>query len=117
MINGRLDHFLDTGWFSESTLFLNGYVYWCEAQYDPKKGTTTFFIDKWAATNEDDTYFHTLLEPDGTCNWNRVLEIEDNSLDRIKQKFLQSPVFDGKAFWQVEKEIAWLDEDTPIYKS
>lgn len=117
MINGKLDQFLDTGWHSEATLFLNGYIYWCEGQHDLKTGLTTFFIDKWAAVNEDNTYYHSLLEPDGSLKWTRVLEIQDTNLDRIKQKFLEAPVFDGKTFWQVEKNIAWLDESNPITQS
>ncbi len=32
MINGNINQFLDTGWFTEATLFLNGYIYWLEAQ-------------------------------------------------------------------------------------
>ena len=63
MINGLLDQFLDTGWFTEATLFYNGFIYWCEAQSDLTTNTTTFFIDKWAAENEDNLYYHSLLEP------------------------------------------------------
>lgn len=114
MINGKLDQFLDTGWYSEATLYLDGYIYWCEAQLDDASGITTFFVDKWAAENEDNTYFHSILDSDGTLKWTRVLEIKDSDLDRIKQRFLESTAFDGKTFWQVEKNIAWLDEGAPI---
>ena len=116
MINGLLEQFLDTGWYSEATLFYKGFIYWCEAQSDPITNTITFFIDRWAAENEDNTYYHTLLEHDGTLMWNRVFEITDSDMDRIKQRFLESPVFEGKTFWQVEKDIAWLDESNPILK-
>ncbi len=58
MINGQLDQFLDTGWFSEATLYYNGFIYWCEVQSDLTTNTTTFFIDKWAVENEDNTYYH-----------------------------------------------------------
>ena len=34
MINANLEQFLDTGWFSEATLYLNGYTYWCEGSWD-----------------------------------------------------------------------------------
>ena len=27
MINAELEQFLDTGWFNEATLYLNGYTY------------------------------------------------------------------------------------------
>ena len=116
MINGSLDQFLDTGWFTEATLFYNGFIYWCEAQSDPITNYTTFFVDKCAVENEDNTYYHSLLEPDGTLIWNRVFEISDTDMDRIKQNFLESHIFDNKTFWEVEKEIAWLDESCPITK-
>ncbi len=51
MINGNLDQFLDTGWFSEATLYYNGYIYWLEAQTDDIE--SVFFIDRWKAQNED----------------------------------------------------------------
>ena len=34
MINAKLEQFLDTGWFNEATLYLNGYTYWCEGSWD-----------------------------------------------------------------------------------
>ena len=116
MINGLLDQFLDTGWFTEATLVYNGFIYWCEAQSDLTTNTTTFFIDKWAAENEDNLYYHSLLEPDGTLIWKRVFEISDTDMERIKQRFLEAPIFEGKTFWQVEKDIAWLDESQSIIK-
>ena len=27
---------------------------------------------------------------------------------------LTAPVFDGKTFWQVEKDLIWVEEGTPI---
>jgi hypothetical protein len=32
----------------------------------------------------------------------------------IKQQFLTAPVFDGKTFWQVEKDLIWVEEGSPI---
>ena len=116
MINGNLEQFLDTGWYTEATLFLNGKLYWCEAQTDASSDVSTFFVDQWDAENEDNLYYHSLLEPDGTLVWRRVLEIKDTDMDRLKQKFLEAPVFEGKTFWQVEKDIAWLDESSPTQK-
>ena len=116
MINGLLDQFLDTGWFTEATLFYNGFIYWCEAQSDLTTNAITFFVDKWAAENENNTYYHSLMEPDGTLIWERVFEISDTDMDRIKQRFLEAPVFEEKTFWQVERDIAWLDEAQPIIR-
>ena len=114
MINGYLEQFLDTGWYTEATLYYNGYIYWCEAQYDSTTGISRFFVDKWAAANEDNTYYHSIFETDGTLKWNRVYETENKDLDLIKKQFLDAPIFNGKSFRQVEKQIAWLEESTPI---
>ena len=113
MINGKLEQFLDTGWFNEATLFYKGYIYWCEAQFDEKKQTNFFFVDKWQAENEDNLYYHSLLEPNNTLKWERVFEIADSNLDLLKKKFLEAKIFEGNNFWEVENEIAWLDEGVP----
>ena len=30
--------------------------------------------------------------------------------DDVKEQFLKAKIFDGKSFWDVEKESAWYDE-------
>ena len=116
MKNGSLDQFLDTGWYSEATLFYNGHIYWCEAQHSTDKNITTFFVDRWAVENEDNIYYHSILEEDGTLKWERIFEVEGEDLGYIKKQFLEAHIFDGKTFWQVEEQIAWLEEGTPITK-
>ena len=116
MINGRLEQFLDTGWYSESTLFYNDYIYWCEAQSSSSSDSITFFVDRWRAENENNVYFHSLLNSDNTLSWERVFEMEDTSLDRIKLAFLSAPLFEGKSFWDVENKLAWLEEGKPLHK-
>ncbi|MBQ4186640.1 MAG: hypothetical protein II642_02025 [Firmicutes bacterium] len=116
MINGRLEQFLDTGWYSESTLFYNDYIYWCEAQSSFSSDSITFFVDRWRAENENNVYFHSLLNSDNTLSWERVFEMEDTSLDRIKLAFLSAPLFEGKTFWDVENKLAWLEEGKPLHK-
>lgn len=112
MINGYAEQFLDTGWYSEATLFYKGYIYWHEAQTNDKE--TVFFVDRWKVQNEENLYYHSILQSDGTLQWERVLEIHDIDLELIKKRFLESAIYDGKSFWNVEKEIAWLDESEPI---
>lgn len=116
MKNGHLDQFLDTGWYSEATVYYNGYIYWCEAQCNAITNITTFFVDKWAVENEDNTYYHSILEVDGTLKWERVFETEGKDLELIKKHFLEANIFDGKSFWEIEKQLAWLEESTPISK-
>lgn len=112
MINGYTEQFLDTGWYSESTLFYEGYIYWHEAQTNDME--TVFFVDCWRAENEDNLYFHSILNADGSLKWKRVLEIHGTDLDLIKREFLKSSVYSEKTFWEVEKDLVWLDEGKPI---
>jgi hypothetical protein len=114
MINGNLEQFLDTGWFSESTLYLNGFIYFCAAY--AKDNNREYSVYKWRATNEDNKYFHSICNDDNLVDWERVYEDSDCNLDLIKKRFLEARIFDGKSFWEVESEIAWLDESTPIKK-
>lgn len=37
MINGDLDQFLDTGWYTESTIYYKGHIFWCESDNSLEK--------------------------------------------------------------------------------
>jgi len=115
MINGRIQDFLDTGWYNEATLFYEGYVYWCEGFTDTDSQLSTFFVDRWAARTTDYVYYHEIRLPDGRLkDYQRIFEVSGNSMDEIKRTFLETPLFDGRTFWQVETKLAWLDEGAPI---
>lgn len=114
MINGNLDQFLDTGWYSEAELFYNGYLYWCESNYDSEKKMHSFIVDKWRAKNENNKCYHSILNSDGKIDYIRAYEETSGDIELIKKHFLEAKIFDGKTFWEVESEIAWLDESTPI---
>ena len=113
MINGNLDQFLDTGWYSEAELFYNGYLYWCEDTYDSKKNLHSFKIDKWRAKTEDRKSYHSILNKNGELDYVRIYEETGEDIELIKKHFLEADIFDGKSFWQIESEIAWLDEGEP----
>ena len=114
MINGYVDNFLDTGWYSESTIFYNGYVYWCEVSTDPATNITHFFVNRWKATTSDNILYNEYHKDGKIVDYSTVFEEYDNDMDILKRKFLEAPIFDGKTFWQIEKEVAWLDEGKPI---
>ena len=114
MINGYTEHFLDTGWYMESTLYYKGYIYWCEASTDPNTNVTHFFVDRWKATTSDNILYNEYHKDGRIIDYSEVYEDYNEDMDVIKKKFLDAPIFDGKTFWQVENEIAWLDEGMPI---
>jgi hypothetical protein len=38
-----------------------------------------------------------------------VASISGSSVDECMQKFLAAPLWDGKTFWQAQKEMTWVD--------
>ena len=116
MINGNLEDFLDTGWYMESTLFYHGYVYWCEGYTEPDTEISTFFVDSWRAKCEDNKFYHEYrTTKNELLDEKRVFEEYGPDMDLLKKHFLEAKIFDGKSFWEVEKNLIWVDEDTPIY--
>ena len=114
MKNGNLTHFLDTGWYTEAVLFFDGHVYWCEEATDFETGIISFFVDSWKAECDGKNYHQYQNESGKLIDCKRVLEITGYDHDRIKQQFLTAPVFDGKTFWQVEKDLIWVEEGSSI---
>ena len=106
MINANLEQFLDTGWFSEATLYLNGYTYWCEGCWNEEREKPMhFFVYKYESVVVDKIY----IKPKNS-NYQTVFDIYGNSEEEVKEEFLKAKIFDGKSFWEIEKEIAWYDE-------
>ncbi len=111
MTKETLTQFLDTGWYTEATLFYNGYIYWFEGCTDFDTDITKFFVARWKAKNEKNKIFFTYcdkkLEP---LDYKILYEENNKDLDLIKKHFLTEKMFDGKSFWEVEGELLWLDD-------
>lgn len=117
MINGNVAQFLDTGWYSEATLYYKGHVYWCEGDTDPLAKSSHFWVNRWRAEQGDGFTYRTVEDENGDPeDFQNVLSIYGKTLDELKKQFLEAPVFEGKTFWQVEYNIAWLEEGQPIAK-
>jgi len=114
MINAYLENFLDTGWFSEATLYLNGYTYWCEGNWDQElEHPMHFFVYKYKSTihkKGEKVWTSRMIENDNVVEYSIVFDVYGNGEDDVKERFLSAKIFDGKTFWEVEKEIAWYDE-------
>lgn len=37
-------------------------------------------------------------------------------MEMLKKQFLIAPIFEGKSFWQVEKDLTWVDEGEPLIR-
>lgn len=112
MINANLSQFLDTGWFSEATIYYKGYTYWCEGGFDKSMNNKFhFFVYKYRAVVFDEIYTKRLIENDDVVDYSTVLDIYGDSEQEVKEIFLNAKIWDGKSFWEVEKELAWYDEN------
>ena len=114
MINGYTEIFLDTGWYSESTIYYNGFIYWCEATTDSDTGVSHFFVDRWKATTFDNILYNEYLKEGKLVDFSTVYEAYNKDIEVLKKNFLKAPIFDGHSFWEVENKIAWLDEGKSI---
>lgn len=115
MINGDLEQFLDTGWYTESTIFYKGHIYWCEGNTDFFTGVTHFRVDRWRAAMGKDLLYHSYLDEEGEpAGFRNVFDVTDKDMASIKRQFLDASLFGGLPFMLAEKEIAWLDEGRPV---
>lgn len=109
MINGNLSQFLDTGWWNaDATIYYNGYIYFFDSYFDDDH-TMHLRIMKWKARNIDNKYYEDVLDEKGRKIDFSQIEMEGPSEEALREKFLKSKIWDGKSFWEVETELAWLD--------
>ena len=111
MINASLSQFLDTGWFSEATLYYKGYTYWCEGDWDYTRDKPMhFFVYKYRSIVVDKIYTRRLVDNGDVVDYSIVFEVYGANETEVKEQFLKAKIFEGKSFWEVEKELAWYDE-------
>lgn len=90
MINGNVNDFLDG-------------IHWGEEVWLKYKGIV-HFVQGW---NEDGKFHleHSIYGNDD------VWEVIDRDNDVCVKAFLDAPLFDGKKFFDVEREIEWVDDE------
>ena len=109
MINGILEQFLDTGWYTDAELYYRGYIYWCQGVKE-ESGQYHFWVVRWRVKNFGYEYYKNYSDRNGEpYGWGNVHDEYADDFELLKKHFLQAPIFEGKSFWQVEKEIAWLE--------
>lgn len=92
MINGDINEFTDKLWSGEELIFVyNEKKYFAQGITD-ENGEYSFGIQMW--------------EPEEKMLW----EISGNNSQRNYEEFMKQPVFDGKTFWEIEKDTEWVDE-------
>lgn len=91
MINGNVDEFLDNLWVGEEVIFTyNGKKYFAQG-YTREDGVSVHEVQQW--------------EPEEKLIW----QMEGLDAETRMSAFQNEQMFDGKSFWQVEKDIEWVD--------
>ncbi len=91
MIDGNIDEFMDKLWNGEELIFTyNGKKYFSQG-YNSDDGQYVFELQIW------EPYIDTLWLTIGLSN--------QESTD----SFLKEPIFEGKTFWEIEKNAKWVD--------
>ena len=93
MINGNAQEFIDGLHYGDERFFL----------YDGKK----YFIQGyWPNDNEKPLLELYVLEPyDDPFEWHAYSEDKNYPVS----EFVNAKIFNGKSFWEVEKDIEWVD--------
>ena len=109
MINGNLSQFLDTGWWNaDATIYYKDHIYFLDGAFNDKH-QMQLSIRKWRAKNIDNKIYENVLDSNGNLIDYKEFKIEAATEEALREKFLKATIWDGKSFWEVEKELAWLD--------
>ncbi len=92
MINGNADEFIDGLYYGDERFFL----------YDEKK----YFIQGYYINGKPALMIYILEPVDNEFKW----KIISKSNSYPVEQFEKAKIFNGKSFWEVEKEIEWVDE-------
>ena len=74
-------------------------------------------IMKWRAKNIDNEYYEDIKDENGHWIDFSQIEMEGPNEDALREKFLKAKIWDGKSFWEVEKDLAWLDDGNEYERS
>ena len=94
MINGNASEFIDRIYTCQDTVFVfHGVKYWFQGyMLDDSVHMEVFQVEPPV---EDDNYY--------------VWEYNGDSISEGQEAFQNAPIFDGKTFWEAEKDIKWID--------
>lgn len=63
----------------------------------------------WKAKNIDNKIYEDIYDEQGEWIDFSQIETEAENEEALREKFLKAKIWDGKSFWEVEKELARLD--------
>lgn len=87
--NGNVNEFVDHIHYGDELWFI----------YQGKK----YFLEGWTNDHRLDLYLYEMEENGGKYTW------KGSKTDYPVEKFLKSKIWNGKSFWEAEKDMEWVD--------
>jgi len=107
MERAALDQFLDTGWMNGAELFYSGTIYWAE-HFGDENGCRAIVYSIPAKKVSQREYDYDLSRGGGK-GWIKAFEKAAPTEEDAREALLSEPIFEGKTFWQAERDIEWLE--------
>ena len=96
MRDGNINDFLNSITYQDTAVLFHGKRY-CFNPINPSERQNFYCWDIYIWSGKDNE--------EGIP----VITILGNSVAECMQKFLSTPLWDGKTFWQAEQEMTWVD--------
>ena len=91
MINGDINEFIDGLYYGDERFFIyDGNKYFIQGYYETERFTLELYI---------------IENPENDFEWH----ICSKDKQYLVEEFEKAKIFNGKSFWEVEKEIEWVD--------
>lgn len=94
MKDGNVNEFLDKILYQEEAVMFHGQKYFFNPGYMENEKIYDLQIEIW---DEHDQFIKQVFYSKG--------QTQNDNLN----KFLETPIWDGKTFWQAESEMTWID--------
>lgn len=91
MINGNASEFIDGLYYGDERFFI----------YSGNK----YFLQGYCENETFNLELYIIENPDNNFEWHA----SSQSKYDLVNKFEKAKIFNGKSFWEVEKEIEWVD--------
>lgn len=91
---GDVKEFLDNFSFQSVAVIYKGKKFFSDGIYKDSNGNYRFTVDLWDDNNH---YIATVMNGVGI------------SISDCISQFEEAPIWDGKTFWEAEKDMTWVD--------
>lgn len=98
MKDGNVNDFLDHATYEEVAVEYKGYKYFFYGlRLDERTGLYTFVIERYTIGSNEGSFAGTVYDKSAPTK------------TECMEQFFQTPIIDGKTFWELEKDMTWIE--------